>query len=461
MSINSDRGERYRSCISYRDSDIASVLSSSDEDEYTNESNSSNVLEPSEQGNDDDSKHNSLNSTNLRPRPFSREFPSPPSSPNSSGINRPLLGQDTVSDIEEAKSLADVWPIPDQRFLVRMPDWFESFFFRFDSSITRVLQHKRSKWIGILGILFTSIFAIEIGFALPFVLFVSGWDALATELTYLMLFLGLLSQIPKRFLWRHRPYMVNRAYKMRGDKEGAKTSSFPSRAVTCATVYSFFLCYVYNHLYNKDVNYSSDLFIQWWMPIFVGACVLLSSWSRISLGVHYPSDCIFGFLQGCVVSVVATVLHNLHKTGAYWCSSCFESTTSNCYADAAHAIRLSDFIRVNWVVFGCCTIVSILIVGFSVMKPINFWSKMLLPCVTFQMTFLCKELSQRPGRGGFSLPKPSHPWWSWFFGLGVVGVSAFFVYKNKGRYSMLSFLLVYFVLYFSMGVWRSWDEMIE
>jgi hypothetical protein len=56
--------------------------------------------------------------------------------------------------------------------------------------------------------------AIETGIATPFVLYVLGFDGLATELSYLMLLLALFSQIPKRFLWRYRPYMVGRALKV-------------------------------------------------------------------------------------------------------------------------------------------------------------------------------------------------------------------------------------------------------
>lgn len=46
---------------------------------------------------------------------------------------------------------------------------------------------------------------------LPLMLFTLGADTAGTLATYLMLSLALLSQIPKRFLWRSRPYMVGRA----------------------------------------------------------------------------------------------------------------------------------------------------------------------------------------------------------------------------------------------------------
>jgi len=56
--------------------------------------------------------------------------------------------------------------------------------------------------------------AIEIMFAVPFILFALGIDGLASEFTYLGLFLAIISQIPKRFIWRYRPWMVQRANKV-------------------------------------------------------------------------------------------------------------------------------------------------------------------------------------------------------------------------------------------------------
>lgn len=79
--------------------------------------------------------------------------------------------------------------------------------------------------------------ALEISVAAPIALYVLGWDAVATDILYLSLTLSTLSQIPKRFLWRYRPFMVHRAQQ----RKKTTTSSFPSRAVACATVYACIL----------------------------------------------------------------------------------------------------------------------------------------------------------------------------------------------------------------------------
>ena len=47
--------------------------------------------------------------------------------------------------------------------------------------------------------------AIEISMALPFALFMLGEDGIAIEFCYFALMLCIVSQIPKRFIWRWRP----------------------------------------------------------------------------------------------------------------------------------------------------------------------------------------------------------------------------------------------------------------
>ena len=48
------------------------------------------------------------------------------------------------------------------------------------------------------------------GIAAPFVLLVLGLDNIATQTFVLIITLAFLSQIPKRFIFRYRPYMVHR-----------------------------------------------------------------------------------------------------------------------------------------------------------------------------------------------------------------------------------------------------------
>ena len=100
-----------------------------------------------------------------------------------------------------------------------------------------------------------------------------GLDDVATESTYLILVTAFFSQIPKRFIWRYRPYVVGRAEGRRRDI----TSSFPSRAVTCGVVYSYALCRGFAHRAGREG-------FTWYMPVSMVMCGFLAAFARINLG---------------------------------------------------------------------------------------------------------------------------------------------------------------------------------
>ena len=69
-------------------------------------------------------------------------------------------------------------------------------------------------------------------------MYLASWDSIGTVVSCMMIIIASLTQIPKRLIWRYRPFMVSRA---RGYGR-EQTSSFPSRAVTCAVSYSMTIC---------------------------------------------------------------------------------------------------------------------------------------------------------------------------------------------------------------------------
>eukprot|EP00769_Ergobibamus_cyprinoides_P002729 gnl/Ergobibamus_cyprinoides/3877.p1 GENE.gnl/Ergobibamus_cyprinoides/3877~~gnl/Ergobibamus_cyprinoides/3877.p1 ORF type:complete len:123 (+),score=20.99 gnl/Ergobibamus_cyprinoides/3877:317-685(+) len=120
--------------------------------------------------------------------------------------------------------------------------------------------------------------------AVPVVLLFAGLDSLATPLIPLMFFAALVSQIPKRFVWRDRPFMAGRATQFRRDL----TSSFPSRAVTCAVVYcrAAFICVTtYQQVYLGEVDFQLPL---WVRGLVLTVAVLLTSLATCSGGLSLP-----------------------------------------------------------------------------------------------------------------------------------------------------------------------------
>ena len=100
----------------------------------------------------------------------------------------------------------------------------------------------------------TGFSSIEVGAVVPVVLFFAGADALASWAACLVFAMAFVTQFPKRFVWRRRPFMAGRAE----GRRPTMTSSFPSRAVACAVMYTHFVCYaalaVLNHT-DRDVRF--------------------------------------------------------------------------------------------------------------------------------------------------------------------------------------------------------------
>ena len=330
---------------------------------------------------------------------------------------------------------------PEVKWRLRFPLSLEKFLQPFDDPIIAFVQRLEGRWLYWVCLALTGMTAIEVILVAPFVCHVLGLDGLAVELTYLALFTAMLSQVPKRFIWRHRPWMVRRAQKRRTDR----TSSFPSRAVTCAVVYVFTVCYAYS--YNRD-----QLAIEWWMPVLYIAAVLLSSLARISLGVHYPSDCIAGMLQGMLICTLATALWKADLLG---CPSCHSNA---CYSiDATKIIAWDTLSRVNWLLFGVLCLGAVLLAVLSLIPPVNFWVKCdrvygtLLPCLVFQLTFLCPTANA----ANASLPAPPRlEWYCVLYALGLSLVALVAGAKGGARFAVLGFSLLFVGILAALVIWR-------
>jgi membrane-associated phospholipid phosphatase len=161
---------------------------------------------------------------------------------------------------------------PDKRFLWIWPKSWDDALWTFDGTLIRLTQKIDGKIAKYISLLFTGMVALELIIAAPFALLMIGYDSLSIQIGYLALVLATLSQIPKRFVWRYRPYMIYRAQERKRDK----TSSFPSRGVTSAVVFSYIVVVVTEHF--------TDMSIEWWTVLLTVGLTALVAYARVSVG---------------------------------------------------------------------------------------------------------------------------------------------------------------------------------
>jgi membrane-associated phospholipid phosphatase len=266
-----------------------------------------------------------------------------------------------VSEVPSLASVTDsIDPSPflnsiyENAVLYDFPEALDSLLSSFDNFFLHIAQapHRSgdvlSKFFKGFAVTCTALVSIEFIVGVPILLYSLRFDSIASLFSIVSIFLATLSQIPKRFIWRFRPFMVKRAIKVWYNS----TSSFPSRAVTCSVVLPGLLLESFSYPAG-----SSFYSLERW-GIILGTCLLIS-FSRASLGVHYPSDCLFGVILGSIVLIVG-----------YTCSNILNTDCGTYNPEQTLDVWHSNWIALSLFTIGCL-LVSVL---FSI-PPILFWPK--------------------------------------------------------------------------------------
>lgn len=273
------------------------------------------------------------------------------------------------------------------------PERLELLLRGFDDAIIRFIQsilqyESLSGAARVVALACSAITTIEVGFSVPvFLLLCKCYDCLAVYATYVMISMAFITQLPKRFIWRTRPFAAGRAKRVRVHD----SSSFPSRAVVGAVVYSLWLLTMFE---DKDWSHGSEsndngkcTSPSWFPKTIMGGVLVLfaalaTSASRVVLGVHYPSDCIGGAILGFVIHLAGTGLTRLHLNS---CDCCGKSSHSN--------ILGSTFTLTVGL------IVAVMVFYLLILPPLEYWKKishagsLLFPCLIFVIAFLCPSFT--------------------------------------------------------------------
>lgn len=269
-------------------------------------------------------------------------------------------------------------PIPTPTmYQLPFPDAFERALAPLDDSVVRVVQRRTQGTLHMFVMSLTFFSAIEMSLTAPATLYALGYDRAAGMCFSVLWVLCIVSQIPKKFIFRRRPWMSGRALPIRQDR----TSSFPSRAVVCAVVFSWLIG---QSLFLEQILPGKLPRIKLWVGIVISAA--LTAFARINVGAHYASDTICGFLLGLVIIRVG-----MKFEGMWQLLGC---GALEMYPKAAEHV-ISNFPTLGRVSFGrlfFATIVSFLLTWISVQ---GFWVKcsyvygLLLGAATFRVAFLC------------------------------------------------------------------------
>lgn len=264
------------------------------------------------------------------------------------------------------------------RYQLPFPHALERLLAPLDDYLISILQRRTAGAVHRFSMGLTFFTSIEVSLVVPPALYALGYDAAGGLAASLLLVLGIISQIPKKFIFRARPWMVGRALPIRRDK----TSSFPSRAVVCAVVFSWLIAQ----------GLDLEGFLPWQpSPVRLWAGIVfvasLAAFARVNVGAHYPSDTLLGFVLGCVIIKVGV------RFEQFW-------QWVGCAVDAAYPIS-SEFLmdsrdgvmrQASWRSLGFVTLISSIMTLLSIQ---GFWVKcsyvygLLMSSAAFRATFVC------------------------------------------------------------------------
>ncbi|KAA8491453.1 hypothetical protein FVE85_2468 [Porphyridium purpureum] len=247
--------------------------------------------------------------------------------------------------------------IGDTASVLTFPLWLEMMLQPLDDPLLSLCQFKTKGLVKKFSKFWTFVTALEAGLVWSIVLFALGYRDTARLFNCMLFCLSIFSQVPKRFIWRPRPWMVYRAEGVRKDK----TSSFPSRASACSLVFPLLMLKAYEQFSGSAAQ-----------PVlafgFVGFWIVCTAFARVNVGAHYPSDIIAGLVMGAMV----------------WQSG-LALTRSMSVLDSVMRAVLP--LELRFVVGACASFAT------NIVFMEHFWAKcsfvfgMLLAAMTYDMTF--------------------------------------------------------------------------
>lgn len=371
-----------------------------------------------------------------------------------------LAGQSSLSEAPDVERRSKPDIPKGSRVALKFPSWLEHMFAGLDDAL---IPYAQNLWENTLlrysSMGATTLTAIETALPAPGILYaLGGRDAAAGLCASMLLVLAVVSQIPKKFIWRPRPWMAGRAKPHRRDN----TSSFPSRAVVCGVVFTWLLC---ASIAVMDAD--SQRVPRLSTFAFVALAAAIASVARVACGAHYPSDCLCGFFLGLAVLNLGGRVEALwlragsaaltslapNSSGLSLSSGAFTLAHPEAQVGAsakAQAIVISSFADLtsktpSLRMLGCIVASYVL----TLTSIAGFWVKcsyvygLLLSVCTFRFVFLA------PAATGVTIAPGRPPASEGDFAIRIIAFSSLLAFGmatrgKKGAFRIATFTLIYF-----------------
>lgn len=335
---------------------------------------------------------------------------------------------------------------PPTRFQLPFPTVLERAFAPLDDRVISFCQSRTDGFIHFFSMALTFFTAIEVSLVAPPTLYALGYDAAAGLCSSVLLVLGVVSQVPKKFIYRPRPWMVGRALPIRQDM----TSSFPSRAVVCSVVFSWL--FAWSLQLEGLLTTPLPAFVLWLCVLCIGA---LAAFARINVGAHYPSDTALGFVLGCLVVNLGTRLE------AWWRTTC---PLQSLPATSEQVVLSGWWQVIRWTSYEKLIIFTLASYAMTLLSITGFWVKcsyvygLLLSSAAFRATYVCAQQVAPVSQLGHFPPLVSNP----SFREHVHATATFVILlifgmltqRRKGLFRVLTFSFIYFGTLIAILSWR-------
>jgi len=171
---------------------------------------------------------------------------------------------------------------------------------KFEYDIIKFLQTNATpNWISFFQVV--TMLGSYLGFLIVFIIVFIKNKKLSLAFAMTFAVGAVLNHFLKAIIARARPFNAYAGIMNYGNEDGY---SFPSGHSLCAGIFATFLIYT---LFKS----TKDKWTLAWGTMAISLLAILIAFSRVVLGVHYPTDTIIGLILGILFAILGILIYNI------------------------------------------------------------------------------------------------------------------------------------------------------